>query len=105
MVNPGGMNSWSLAFNAMLEGILRDGENMAVTMPFHAIRRHFRKLVHFLEEVKVPRLVVLYRAHDSSVAVEAMSPSQEASLGNKTAPVDLLDITRGDSNGSRTEIG
>lgn len=67
-----GAKNWSTAFQSLLEGILRDGEDMAVTMAYSPIRRHFRRFAHLLNEVKVPRLVVVDLADDTNtlVAVE-----------------------------------
>lgn len=54
-----GVDSWSLAFHAMLEGVLRDAEDLAVTIPYQKIRWHFGRLRYHLENVTVPRLVAL----------------------------------------------
>lgn len=74
MDTPGGVESWSLAFHAILEGILRDAEDMAVTIPYQTIRRHFRRLGCYLDAVAVPRLVILDAAHDSNIMVERVLP-------------------------------
>lgn len=58
------MDSWSLAFHALLEGILRDAEDMAVIIPYQKIRCNFRRLRHCLDKVTIPRLVVLGDIHD-----------------------------------------
>lgn len=64
-----GMDSWSLAFHALLEGILRDAEDMAVIIPYQKIRWHYGRLRHYLDKVTVPRLVVLNPAHKSDPAM------------------------------------
>lgn len=64
-----GMDSWSLAFHALLEGILRDAEDMAVIIPYQKIRWHYGRLRHYLDKVTVPRLVVLDLAHKSDRAM------------------------------------
>lgn len=66
----GGAESWSVAFQSMLEGILRDGEDMAVTIPYGTIRRHFLRLWYALDTVTVPRLVLVDGAEDGNVLVE-----------------------------------
>lgn len=73
-----GAESWSLAFHGLLEGILRDGEDMAVAVPYAAIRRNFRRLANVLDGVVVPRLVVVDGGDEVNVLVE-----QRASEGNK----------------------
>lgn len=65
----GGTRTWSAAFHSMLEGILRDGEDMAVTISYSAIRRHFKRLRYLLDSVMVPRLVIIDGADHSNVLV------------------------------------
>lgn len=97
MEAPGGMDSWSLAFHAILEGILRDAEDMAVTIPYQAIRRHFRRLGCYLDAVAVPRLVILDAAQDSNIMVERVTPRHDdARMETKMTLRDLLE----DSNDS-----
>ncbi|KAK4179711.1 hypothetical protein QBC36DRAFT_231330 [Triangularia setosa] len=66
----GGAGTWSVAFHSMLEGVLRDGEDMAVVLGYSTIRRHFRRLGYLLDDVTVPKLVVVDAAHDSNLLVE-----------------------------------
>lgn len=54
-----GCKSWREAFLALLEGALRDGEDMLVTIPYDSIRYYITKHAHALEEVTEPRLVAL----------------------------------------------
>ncbi|GAB1317273.1 hypothetical protein MFIFM68171_07483 [Madurella fahalii] len=70
LVRPGaGVGTWSMAFHAMLEGILRDGEDMAVVLGYSTIRRHFRRLGYLLDEVRTARLVVVEGAGNVMVEV------------------------------------
>ncbi|KAH8887098.1 hypothetical protein GQ53DRAFT_727114 [Thozetella sp. PMI_491] len=62
----GGANTWSVAFHSMLESILRDGEDMAVMLPYPTIRKHFRNLEHLLDYVETPRLVAMDGCQDSN---------------------------------------
>lgn len=101
MESPGGMDSWSLAFHAMLEGILRDAEDMAVTVPYQTIRRHFRRLGHHLDAIAVPRLVILDAAHDSNIMVERLPPGH--SDGRMTAKTSALQGRLEDSDDSGPE--
>lgn len=91
MEKPGGMDSWSLAFHAVLEGILRDAEDMAVTIPYQTIRRQFRKLGHYLDGVTIPRLVILDAAHDSNIMAERKVPGHEARIRTTKTLQDLLE--------------
>lgn len=65
----GGAGTWTKAFHSLLEGILRDGEDMAVTISYAPIRYHFRRLSHLLDAVTVARLVVLNAGDDDNVLV------------------------------------
>lgn len=64
-----GCTTWSEAFHLMLEDILRDAEDMAVSVPYPVLRKHFLRLHHHLDEVTVPRLVFTDGAEDSNVLV------------------------------------
>jgi hypothetical protein len=66
----GGAGTWSVAFHSMLEGVLRDGEDMAVLISYPTIRRHFRRLGYLLDEVTTGRLVVVEGAGRGNVLVE-----------------------------------
>lgn len=69
MEHQGGVDSWSLAFHTLLEGILRDAEDMAVTIPYKKIRWHYGRLRHYLDQVTVPRLVLLSATHEFAAVV------------------------------------
>ncbi|KAF7920124.1 uncharacterized protein EAE98_000033 [Botrytis deweyae] len=54
-----GSPTWSEAFNTLLESILRDGEDMAVLLPYDVVRSHYQRLSWRMDAVKLPRLVLL----------------------------------------------
>jgi hypothetical protein len=54
-----GFKSWSKAFNTLLEGILRDGEDVSVLLPYDTIRAHYERLSWHLDAVTLPRLTIL----------------------------------------------
>ncbi|KAF7912407.1 uncharacterized protein EAF01_001428 [Botrytis porri] len=54
-----GSPTWSEAFNTLLESILRDGEDMAVLLPYDVVRSHYQRLSWRMDSVKLPRLVLL----------------------------------------------
>lgn len=62
--------TWSDGFNTLFEGILRDGEDMAVVLPYAAIRTHYQRLSWRLDAVTTPRLVILDIGGDTNVMVE-----------------------------------
>jgi hypothetical protein len=68
-----------VAFNSLLEGVLRDCEDMAVMIAYSSIRRHFSRLGYLLDTVHTPRLVVLDAADDSNVLV-LPSPNRGSSV-------------------------
>jgi hypothetical protein len=61
---------WSEAFHSLLEGVLRDGEDKAVLLPYEVIRAHYKRLSYYLDSVLLPRLVVLDIGNDRNVMVE-----------------------------------
>jgi aminoglycoside phosphotransferase (APT) family kinase protein len=54
-----GYSSWREAFLALLEAVLRDGEDMLVTIPYDSIRYYVARHAAYLDEVTQPRLVAL----------------------------------------------
>lgn len=74
-----GCNTWSEGFNTLLEGILRDGEDMAVLLPYEVIRSHFQRLAGRLDAVTVPRLVIL-DVNDPRNAMIERDPDDEETI-------------------------
>jgi hypothetical protein len=68
-LGPGGVESWATAFFAMVEGVLRDAEDLAVTISYSLIRHHMQRLGHFLDAVTQSRLVVFDAGSDANVLV------------------------------------
>lgn len=66
----GGTETWSLAFDALVESILRDGEDMSVLLPYETIRRQFSRLSWRLKAVTIPRLTLPDAGDDAVVLVE-----------------------------------
>lgn len=65
-----GCKSWREAFFALLEGALRDGEDMLVTIPYDSIRYYVTKHAHILDEVTEPRLVALDVCKQDNILVD-----------------------------------
>ena len=65
-----GSQTWSEAFNTLLEGILRDGEDMKVLLPYETVRDHCQRLSWHLDAVTLPRLVVLDAGSETNVMVD-----------------------------------
>lgn len=68
-----GSKTWSEAFNVLLESILRDGEDMAVLLPYEVVRSHYKRLSWRLDAVTFPRLVVLDVGSQTNVMIERKS--------------------------------
>lgn len=65
-----GSTTWSAAFHSLLEGALRDGEDMAVLLPYEAIRASYQQHSWCLDAVKAPRLVVLDAGSETNVMIK-----------------------------------
>jgi hypothetical protein len=64
-----GSGSWREAFLALLESVLRDSEDMLVTVPYESIRYYVGRHSHFLDEVTEPRLVALQVCDPQNVLI------------------------------------
>jgi len=77
-----GSKTWSEAFNTLLEMVLRDGEDMAVLLPYDDIRAHFKRLRWRLDAITIPRLAILDLGSETNVMIErepdGASPSTAA---------------------------
>jgi hypothetical protein len=65
-----GTKTWSETFNSLLEGILRDGEDMAVLLPYEVVRAHYQRLSWRLDAITLPRLVILDAGSETNVMIE-----------------------------------
>ncbi|EME39793.1 hypothetical protein DOTSEDRAFT_74634 [Dothistroma septosporum NZE10] len=61
--------SWSRCFAALLESILRDGENALITLPYDFIRDQVRRHRQVLDQITQPKLVLLEMASDQNVLI------------------------------------
>ncbi|PQE14500.1 Aminoglycoside phosphotransferase protein [Rutstroemia sp. NJR-2017a BBW] len=69
-----GSPTWTEAFNNLLESILRDGEDMAVLLPYDVVRAHYQRLSWRLDAVTLPRLVLLDLG-EKNILIESASSS------------------------------
>lgn len=90
--------SWRLAFHIMLEAILRDAEDMAVTIPYKPIRRHFHRFTHCLDAVSTPRLVIVDAGHDWNVIAERVGADQRTERKQERATNELADFADKETN-------
>ena len=77
-----GSSTWAEAFHSLLEGVLRDGEDMAVLLPYDTIRAHYQQLSWCLDAVTVPRLLVLDAGSETNVMIERGSGEGTSALPN-----------------------
>ncbi|KAI1190399.1 hypothetical protein F5B17DRAFT_438220 [Nemania serpens] len=74
-----GANSWRKTFHLLLEAVLRDGEDQAVTISYELLRTTFNKFGHLLDAVTTSRLVVCDVDDDDIVLVSRLerTPKKE----------------------------
>ena len=91
-----GSKTWAEAFNVMLEGILRDGEDMAVLLPYEVVRSHYQRLSWRLDAVTLPRLVILDGGSETNLMI-TRSPSDTSSIatGSGVAVTGLRNWSQG----------
>lgn len=71
-----GSKTWSEAFGLLLEGILRDGEDMAVLLPYDTLRSYYHRLSWHLDAVMLPRLLVLDAGSEANLMIERSSEDE-----------------------------
>ncbi len=98
----GGTATWANAFHSMLESILRDGEDMAVTISYEKIRSHSSRLAHLLDAVTVARLVVLDAGDDRNVLV---SPTTSTTTTTTTTTTGEQNEARRDQHHRQKQHG
>lgn len=76
-----GCSTWKEAFLALLEAILRDGEDMLVTVPYDSIRYYISKNSHFLDEATQPRLVALNVCDPQNVLIDEQTKQVTGLVG------------------------
>ncbi|KAL2107119.1 hypothetical protein VUR80DRAFT_5681 [Thermomyces stellatus] len=81
---PGGSSTWAVALASMLEGVLRDGEDMHVNLPYSSIRQHFWRLRHLLGAVTNACLVVVDAGEDDNILVVRKGVSKSLSKSGGT---------------------
>lgn len=79
-----GSPDWTGAFMSLVEGILRDGEDMSVLLPYEVIRKHFDRLSWCLTAVTIPRLVIIDASEPSNVLIQR--DPEEASPSSAEGP-------------------
>jgi len=81
----GGSKGWSEAFRSILEGVLRDAEDVSLLLPYDDIRQHFSRLAWRLDSVVTPRLVVIDAGEETNVLVERSPDSHDEGSGSRTS--------------------
>ncbi|KAH8595219.1 hypothetical protein B0O99DRAFT_512373 [Bisporella sp. PMI_857] len=87
-----GALTWSEGFNLLLEGILRDGEDIAVLLPYETIRNHYRRLSWRLDAVQNPRLLILDAGSDTNVMIER-APEDTCEEASSKDPSKVTKLT------------
>ncbi|KAH8645633.1 hypothetical protein BX600DRAFT_477722 [Xylariales sp. PMI_506] len=96
----GGVGSWTKAFLALVEGVLRDGEDLAVMMSYSLIRGHVRRLSHLLDTVTLPRLVVMDAGNDSNLLVDRspINGDQDTMPKHPSRPSSVASVSISDAS-------
>lgn len=76
----GGASSWILAFQSYMESVLRDGEDMAVHLPYGPIRFQMKRLAGTLMRIRTPRLFFC-NLSDEAVTIVQDSTNKTAAEG------------------------
>ncbi|KAF2085330.1 hypothetical protein K490DRAFT_58727 [Saccharata proteae CBS 121410] len=76
-----GCASWSEAFLLLLETVLRDGEDMLISLPYDTIRQVSSEKSGVLDGVRQPRLVLLGAGKPSNVLVDESTHQVSGMLG------------------------
>jgi hypothetical protein len=78
--------TWTCAFMSLVEGILRDGEDMSVLLPYEVIRNHLHRLAWCLNAVTISRLLLIDAGDPANLLVERDSEEE----GSSATPVPRL---------------
>jgi hypothetical protein len=92
---PRGSPDWTSAFMSLVEGILRDGEDMSVLLPYEVIRKHFDRLSWRLSAVTKPRLLVIDAGEPSNVLIQRDSEGASTSENDGPRVTGLRDWSQG----------
>jgi hypothetical protein len=93
--HPRGSPDWTAAFMSLVEGILRDGEDMSVLLPYEIIRKHFDRLSWRLSAVTIPRLLVIDAGEPSNVLIQRNRDGSNSSSIDSPRVTGLRDWSQG----------
>ncbi|KAK0342706.1 hypothetical protein LTR91_024333 [Friedmanniomyces endolithicus] len=80
-----GSQSWGRVFAAMLETILRDGEDALINLPYESMKDLVRRHRACLDQITQPRLVLLELSADDNVVVDTKTNRVTGLLDFSTA--------------------
>lgn len=102
-----GARTWRQTFHSLLEGVLRDAEDMAVTISYEPIRGYFNRLSHFLDGVTVARLVILDANDESNVLVSRSTKPTEKRDDKHPPPISNPHTERSETDATpkKSETG
>ncbi|KAF2769405.1 hypothetical protein EJ03DRAFT_374560 [Teratosphaeria nubilosa] len=80
-----GHSTWSRAFAALLETVLRDGEDALINLPYDGMRELVRRHRSSLDKITQPRLFLIEMSADENVVVDTKTNSVTGILDFSTA--------------------
>ncbi|KAK0290190.1 hypothetical protein LTR91_006379 [Friedmanniomyces endolithicus] len=80
-----GSQSWGRVFAAMLETVLRDGEDALINLPYESMKDLMRRHRACLDQITQPRLVLLELSADDNVVVDTKTDRVTGLLDFSTA--------------------
>jgi len=80
-----GHTTWSETFVSLLEAVLRDAEDMLISLPYEIIRYHVSSRIPFLDQITEPRLVALEAGYARNVLVDDQTRQIAGLLGLSSA--------------------
>ncbi|KAK8069230.1 hypothetical protein PG994_005846 [Apiospora phragmitis] len=109
-VGSGSVATWSTAFLALMENIIRDGEDLTININYSRIRSHMDRLSYALDDVMEPRLVLFDAGSDDNVLVTRSTKRAQIENGssrtahtNNGSPQERSLLTGGSSSSSCKE--
>ncbi|KAI0148520.1 hypothetical protein GGR57DRAFT_232632 [Xylariaceae sp. FL1272] len=98
-----GTTSWRKTFHSLLESILRDGEDLGVTVSYELVRKTFHRFAHLLDAVTTPRLVVFDIDEDENQLVSRREQNHGGHTEEEMLKLSIREEEEGEGEGEGEE--